>query len=76
MVGGRGVDSISTGQGRDRVLGGPGNDIINATIVGPANRVDCGPGRRDRVRVNRNELKRIKNCEFVYLLDRRTPPLR
>ncbi|MDQ3433554.1 MAG: hypothetical protein M3481_02535 [Actinomycetota bacterium] len=76
MVGGPGVDRISTGQGRDRVLGGPGNDIINATIVGPANRVDCGPGRRDRVRVNRNELKRIKNCEFVYLLDRRTPPLR
>jgi hypothetical protein len=76
LVGGGGVDRISTGQGRDRVLGGPGNDIINAAIVGPPTRVDCGRGRKDRVRVNRNELKRIKNCEFVYLLDRRTPPLR
>ncbi len=75
LVGGAGADRISTGQGRDRILGGPGNDIINAAIVGPANRVNCGPGRKDRVRVNRNELNRIKNCEFVYLLDRRSPPL-
>lgn len=64
LLGGAGNDGISTGNGRDRVFGGPGNDIINAAIRGPAAFVDCGPGR-DRVRINRNELRRTRNCEFV-----------
>lgn len=69
LLGGAGNDGISTGNGRDRVFGGPGNDIINAAIRGPAAFVDCGPGK-DRVRINRNEMKRTRNCEFVDITRR------
>jgi hypothetical protein len=70
LFGGSGNDGIHTANGRDRVSGGPGNDVINAATRGPAARVDCGPGRRDRVRINRNEIRRIKNCEFVDIFRR------
>jgi hypothetical protein len=69
LVGGAGNDGISTGNGRDRVFGGAGNDIINAAIRGPAAFVDCGRGS-DRVRINRNELRRTRNCEFVDITRR------
>ena len=65
LVGGSGNDGIHTGNGRDRVSAGSGNDIINAATVGPPAFVDCGPGRKDRVRINRNEVRRHRNCEFV-----------
>jgi len=65
LVGGSGNDGIHTGNGRDRVRAGSGNDIINAATVGPPAFVDCGPGRKDRVRINRNERRRVRNCEFV-----------
>lgn len=69
LFGGAGNDGISTGNGRDRVFGGTGNDIINAAIRGPAAFVDCGPGK-DRVRINKNERNRVRNCEFVDITRR------
>jgi hypothetical protein len=65
LIGGSGNDGIHTGYGRDRVNAGSGNDIINAATVGPPAFVDCGPGRQDRVRINRNERRRTRNCEFI-----------
>jgi Ca2+-binding RTX toxin-like protein len=70
MISGSGNDSIHTGNGRDVVNSGSGNDIINAATVGAPVRVDCGPGKRDRVRINTNEIHRTKNCEFIYILRR------
>jgi RTX calcium-binding nonapeptide repeat (4 copies) len=70
IFGGAGTDRIAGGQGKDVIKGGPGRDIINVAIVGPPTRVDCGPGKRDNVRLNRNELGRIKNCEFVDIVSR------
>ncbi len=70
LEGGSGDDGIHTGNGKDRVYGGSGNDTINAATVAPPAFVDCGSGRRDRVRINTNELRRTRNCEFVYILRR------
>lgn len=70
LIGGSGNDGIHTGNGRDRVSSGPGNDVINAATRGPAAQVDCGPGRKDRVRINRNEVRSIRNCEFVDIFRR------
>ncbi len=69
LVGGAGNDGIHTGNGIDRVSAGPGNDIINAATRGPAATVDCGPGL-DRVRINNNERRRIRNCELVDIFRR------
>jgi hypothetical protein len=69
LRGGPGPDGIHTGNGRDRVIAGPGNDIINAATRGPAARVNCGPGV-DRVRINNNEVRRVRNCEFINVLVR------
>ena len=78
--GGPGNDGISNGNGRDRVTGGTGNDTINVAIVGPAARVDCGPGR-DRVRITPGRRggplrDRFRRCEFVYIARRTTVPRR
>jgi hypothetical protein len=71
LEGGPGNDGIHTGNGQgDRAYGGAGNDIINAATVGPPAFVDCGSGRRDRVRINTNELNRTRHCEFRYILRR------
>jgi hypothetical protein len=70
LVSGSGKDTIHTGNGRDRVDSGSGNDIINAATVGAPVRVNCGSGRRDRVRINTNEIGRARNCEFIYILRR------
>jgi Ca2+-binding RTX toxin-like protein len=69
MVGGPGRDFIIGGNGRDRVIAGPGNDIINVATAGFPATVDCGPGV-DTVRINHNELGRIKNCERVFVTTR------
>ena len=66
LSGGSGNDTISASFGGDRVVGGEGVDFINiATAGGPAS-ADCGPGR-DKIRLNRNETKKIRNCETVYI---------
>ena len=69
LVGGSGNDGIHTGNGRDRVNAGSGNDIINAATRGAPAFVDCGPGK-DRVRVNKNERHRTRNCEFIDITRR------
>jgi hypothetical protein len=67
LYGGRGRDYIDTGGGRDRVYGGAGNDSINASIAGaPAKLIDCGPGV-DSVRVNSDEVRRVRHCEHVFV---------
>ena len=71
LSGGRGNDNPRPGYGRDRVMGGKGVDAINVATNGPAARfIRCGSGK-DRVRINRNERTRIRNCERVFvILDR------
>ncbi|MEA2192682.1 MAG: hypothetical protein QOI73_2803 [Solirubrobacteraceae bacterium] len=63
---GDGNDTINASFGRDRALGGKGVDFINIATAGPAASADCGPGR-DKVRINRNETKKIRNCETSYI---------
>jgi len=57
------------GSGNDTIsasFGGSGADFISiATAGGPAS-ADPGPGR-DKIRLNRNETKKIRNCETVYV---------
>lgn len=66
LLGGSGGDTINAGYGRDRVNGGPGADAINTAVAGPAARaIICGAGR-DKVRINRNERRRVRACEVVY----------
>jgi len=66
MSAGDGNDSINAAFGRDRALGGKGIDFINIATAGPAASADCGPGR-DKARINRNETKKIRNCETRYI---------
>ena len=67
LYGGPGRDYIDTGGGRDVVYGGPGNDSINASIAGaPVKLIDCGPGI-DTVRINSNEINRVRHCEHVFV---------
>jgi Ca2+-binding RTX toxin-like protein len=67
LSGGAGNDTINTSYGADRVTGGTGKDAINAATAGPAALIDGGSGR-DTVRINRNELRRIKHAETVHTL--------
>ncbi len=67
---GDGNDSINAAFGRDTALGGKGIDFINIATAGPAARADCGPGR-DKVRINRNERRRVRGCETVYVFNDR-----
>ena len=67
---GSGNDTINAGFGADRVFGGSGIDFINVATAGPAATVDCGSGR-DKVRVNRNEKRKIKGCEISYVFNDR-----
>jgi len=62
---GSGDDTINAAFGKDRALGGSGRDFINIATAGPAASADCGAGKRDVVRINNNEKKRVKNCERV-----------
>ena len=50
------------------MFGGSGVDFINVATAGPAATVSCGAGR-DKVRTNRNERKKIKGCETVYVFN-------
>jgi len=66
LSGGSGNDSINAAFGRDRAIGGSGIDFINIATAGPAASADCGSGR-DKVRANRNETKKLKGCETIYV---------
>jgi Ca2+-binding RTX toxin-like protein len=69
MVGGPDRDYIIGGNGRDVIRAGAGNDDINVATAGFPARVDCGPGN-DTVRINNNEINRVKNCERVFVTTR------
>ncbi len=68
LSGGAGNDTISTSFGSDVAIGGPGVDFINSATAGRPARIDCGKGA-DKVRINKNERKRIKGCETVYVFN-------
>jgi hypothetical protein len=63
---GSGNDTVNASFGRDRVLGGTGVDFVNIATAGPPASADCGPGK-DKVRINRNERKKVRNCETIYV---------
>jgi hypothetical protein len=56
------VLDLDPGSGRDRVATGTANDRV-AARGGVSDRVDCGPGTRDVVIVDR--LDRIRRCDRV-----------
>jgi Ca2+-binding RTX toxin-like protein len=64
IYGGDGGDRITGDFGRDTIKSGAGADFINVSVNGPAAKVRCGDGK-DRVSINKNEMKRIKGCERV-----------
>jgi len=63
---GAGNDTINAAFGRDRALGGSGRDFINIATAGPPASANCGAGR-DIVRINRNERKKVRACERIYV---------
>jgi hypothetical protein len=65
---GEGNDTINAAFGRDRTFGGSGRDFINIATAGPPASADCGPGP-DVARINRNERKRVRNCERVAVFN-------
>jgi hypothetical protein len=67
---GAGNDTVNAAFGRDRVTGGTGRDFINIATAGPPASANCGPGP-DKVRVNRNERRRVRGCETVYVFNDR-----
>ena len=65
---GSGNDTINAAFGKDRTIGGSGNDFINIATAGPAASADCGSGS-DKVRINKNESKKVHGCETVYVFN-------
>jgi len=68
MSAGSGNDSLNAAFGRDRALGGSGRDFINIATAGPAASANCGSGP-DKVRINKNERKKVRGCETVYVFN-------
>ncbi len=68
LSGGTGNDTINTSFGADRAFGGSGVDFINASTAGRAATISCGSGA-DKVRINKNERKKLKGCETVYVFN-------
>src|SRR4051812_38209835 len=62
LTGGRGNDTLDAGSGADALSGGAGNDVLLARDGG-RDKVDCGPGRRDRATVDRKDA--VRGCERV-----------
>ena len=63
---GSGNDTINAAFGRDRAMGGAGRDFINIATAGPPAKANCGSGF-DKVRLNKNETKRVTACEVMYI---------
>jgi len=61
LVGGTGNDTISGGQGKNSYSAGAGNDIVNS-VNGKRETVNCGSGKKDRVRADRKD--RLRGCEI------------
>lgn len=70
MSAGSGNDTLNAAFGKDRALGGSGRDFINIATAGPPASANCGPGP-DKVRINKNERNRVRNCEVVYIFNDR-----
>lgn len=68
LYGGPGDDTIHTGYGRDTVSAGAGRDDVNASTAGPASRRLRGGAGRDKLRINRNERRRQRGFERVYVI--------
>lgn len=66
LHGGSGNDVINAATGSDRVWAGAGRDRINVATAGSRARVRGGRGR-DKVRCNRNELRRISGVERIIV---------
>jgi Ca2+-binding RTX toxin-like protein len=62
LGGGAGNDTISGGPGLNTYSGGAGNDNIVAAN-GRRETIDCGSGKKDRVRADRTDS--VRNCETV-----------
>lgn len=62
LFGGAGDDKLDGGKGKNSYKAGAGNDAISARN-GRKETVDCGPGKRDRATVDKND--RVKGCERV-----------
>lgn len=56
-------NTLSGGEGRDSLHGGPGDNLINAQGDGRRDEIDCGPGRDEVLRAAEDE-KRPRHCEF------------
>jgi Ca2+-binding RTX toxin-like protein len=65
LRGGRGKDTLNAAYGRDKAWGGRGNDKINVATAGRRATVFAGRGKRDKVRCNPRELKRIHGAEII-----------
>ncbi|HEX8052690.1 MAG TPA: Calx-beta domain-containing protein [Thermoleophilaceae bacterium] len=65
LGGGAGNDKINGGQGLNTFSGGAGNDNIVAAN-GRRESIDCGSGKRDKVRADRTD--NVRNCETVQRL--------
>jgi hypothetical protein len=65
LRGGRGRDTLNSAYGRDKAWGGRGNDKINVATAGRRATVFAGRGKRDKVRCNPRELKRIHGAEII-----------
>ena len=69
LYGGPKGDTINSGYGKDFIKAGKGADKINAATAGPpSKRIHCGKGRGDKVRINRNERKKLRACNKVYVI--------
>jgi Ca2+-binding RTX toxin-like protein len=62
LTGGAGVDRITGGKGKNRYSAGAGNDVVTSKNR-KKERVNCGKGKKDRVRADRND--RLRGCEIV-----------
>ncbi len=67
LSGGTGNDTINAAFGQDLVFGGSGRDFINVATAGKPAKVSCGSGP-DKVRINRNEQRRVRGCEIVFVI--------
>jgi Ca2+-binding RTX toxin-like protein len=65
MGGGAGNDKINGGQGLNSYSGGAGDDNIVAAN-GRRETIDCGSGKKDKVRADRQDT--VRNCETVVRL--------
>jgi Ca2+-binding RTX toxin-like protein len=65
LSGGGGNDRLSGGRGRNSYSAGAGNDVVNS-VNRKKETVNCGRGRRDRVRADARDS--LRGCEFPRIV--------